>query len=58
MKVVVGQSSIVRLVAKLLGGSPRQARKEVGPVHSLDTDQLRQVSGGNGASTQAPNKGW
>jgi phosphohistidine phosphatase SixA len=58
MKVVVGHnSSIVRWVARLVGGAPRRARESAGALQSLDADQLRQVSGGNG-TTQAPNKGW
>jgi hypothetical protein len=55
----VGQKSIVRWVAKLVGKEARSAERKAGnelPV--LSTDQLRQVSGGTGTSQGTPTKTW
>jgi hypothetical protein len=55
----VAQSTILRWVAKLAGQPRGQARgTRAESLRTLDTEQLRQVSGGTGASTQGPNKGW
>lgn len=55
----VGQNSIVRWVAKLVAKEPaKAAANQPTSLRTLDADQLRQVSGGTGGSTQLPNKGW
>lgn len=55
----VAQSTILRWVAKLAGQPRGQARRaSAEPLRTLDGEQLRQVSGGTGAHTQGPNKGW
>jgi hypothetical protein len=55
-----GQKTIVRWMSKLVAkGNSRSARKfSASDLRELDTEQLRYVSGGNGGSTQSPNKGW
>jgi hypothetical protein len=55
----VGQKSIIRWVAKLVAKEPSGAERKAGnelPV--LNTDQLRQVSGGTGTSQGTPTKTW
>lgn len=55
----VGQKSIIRWVAKLVAKEPSGAQRKAGTeLQTLSTDQLRQVSGGTGGSSQLPNKGW
>lgn len=55
----VAQSTILRWVAKLAGQPRRPARAgRAESLRTLDSEQLRQVSGGTGVSTQGPNKGW
>lgn len=55
-----GQKTIVRWMSKLVAkGNSRSARKlSTAGLRELDTEQLRYVSGGDGGSTQSPNKGW
>ena len=56
----VGQKTIVRWMSKLVAkGTSRSARKlSASGLRQLDTEQLRQVCGGLGDSTQGPNRGW
>jgi len=55
----VGQNNLIRWVAKLVSKEPGKAqRKTVPDLRALSADQLRQVSGGTGGSTDLPNKGW
>ncbi|MDH4061802.1 MAG: hypothetical protein OEU94_13400 [Aquincola sp.] len=56
----VGQSPIVRWVSKLVSKEPaRQVKRgRAAGLRVLDTEQLRQVSGGDGGPSQLPNKGW
>jgi hypothetical protein len=55
-----GQKTIVRWMSKLVAnGAGRSAYKpRSAALRELDVDQLRHVSGGEGGSTQLPNKGW
>lgn len=55
----VGQNVVVRWVAKLAAKPHgRKGCEASAPLRALDIEQLRQVSGGTGASTQSPNKFW
>ncbi len=55
----VAQSTILRWVAKLAGQPRGQSRRvSAEPLRTLDSEQLRQVSGGVAGNTQGPNKGW
>jgi hypothetical protein len=54
----VGQNSIVRWVAKIVAKGAKAPARQVRQVRTLDADQLRQISGGDGGSTQLPYKGW
>ena len=56
----VGQKSIIRWVAKLVAKEPSSVaeRKAGGELRVLSADQLRQVSGGTGSTTDTPTKGW
>jgi hypothetical protein len=55
----VGQNTIVRWVTKLIAKGPgRASDKPVNSLRVLDAEQLRQVGGGSGTSTQLPHKGW
>jgi hypothetical protein len=55
-----GQKTIVRWMSKLVAkGTSHSARKlSASGLRQLDTEQLRQVCGGLGDSTQGPNRGW
>jgi hypothetical protein len=55
-----GQKTIVRWMSKLVAKSAgRSARTfAASDLRQLDTEQLRQVCGGTGSSTQGPNRGW
>jgi hypothetical protein len=55
-----GQKTIVRWMSKLVAkGTSRSAHKQSAfGLRQLDTEQLRQVCGGLGESTQGPNRGW
>ena len=55
-----GQKTIVRWMSKLVAKSAsRSAHKHSAfGLRQLDTEQLRQVCGGSGSSTQGPNRGW
>jgi hypothetical protein len=55
----VNQKSIIRWVAKLVAKEPSNVQRKAGTeLRVLSADQLRQVSGGTGATTDLPNKGW
>ena len=55
----VGQNNLIRWVAKLVAKEPSGAKRKAGSeLQTLSADQLRQVSGGTGSSTDSPNKGW
>jgi hypothetical protein len=55
----VGQKSVVRWVSKLVaGGANARQKQPVAHLRVLDATQVRHVSGGDGGSTQLPNKGW
>jgi transposase len=56
----VGQKTIVRWVSKLVatGTGRTSSKKSLGTLRELSAEQLRQVGGGDGSSTQSPNKGW
>jgi hypothetical protein len=53
----VGQSSIVRWVAKLVAKDAQAPAKQTPQIRTLGVEQLRQVAGGDG-STSLPHKGW
>jgi hypothetical protein len=55
MKVV--QNSI-RWVAKLIAKDAKAPASKAHQIRTLDAQQLRQVSGGTGSSTNGPNRGW
>ena len=55
MKVV--QNSI-RWVAKFIAKDAKALATKAPQIRTLDAQQLRQVSGGTGSSTDGPNKGW
>jgi hypothetical protein len=55
MKVV--QNSI-RWVAKFIAKDAKAPARKAPQFRTLDAQQLRQVSGGVGSSTDGPNKGW
>ena len=56
----VGQKTIVRWMSKLVAKSASRSARTLSTsdVRQLDTEQLRQVCGGSGGSTQGPNRGW
>jgi hypothetical protein len=56
----VGQKAIVRWMSKLVAkGASRPVRKGCpAGLRELDAEQLREVSGGVGDSTQLPRTGW
>jgi hypothetical protein len=55
----VGQNTIVRWVAKLVAKEPGSgAEKAATSLRVVGSEQLRQVAGGSGSSTQLPNKNW
>jgi hypothetical protein len=56
----VGQTHIGRWVCKLVTKSTvrTEAKQSAKSLHVLDAEQLRQVSGGSGGSTQGPRTGW
>ena len=56
----VDQKSIVRWMTKWVAKSaaPSSRRHGAKALRELDNEQLRQVSGGDGGSSQLPNKGW
>jgi hypothetical protein len=56
----VGQKSVARWISKLVTQSTsHSARKSTAAgLRELDVEQLRQVSGGTGSSSQLPKTGW
>jgi hypothetical protein len=55
----VGQNTIVRWVAKLVAKEPASgAEKAATSLRVVGGEQLRQVAGGTGNSSQLPHKGW
>lgn len=56
----VGQKSIVRWMSKWVAKSqePAANKRASKGLREIDSEQLRQVSGGNGGSSTLPNKGW
>ena len=56
----VGQKSIVRWVSKWANKSQEPAGNKQAPkgLREIDSEQLRQVSGGTGGSSQLPKTGW
>jgi hypothetical protein len=56
----VGQKTIVRWMSKLVGSSASRSSRTTSSISAreLSSEQLRQVSGGNGSSTQSPRGGW
>lgn len=56
----VGQKSIVRWMTKWVSKSvePTSHKQASRSLREIDSDQLRQVSGGNGGSSQLPKTGW
>lgn len=55
----IGQTAVVRWVSKLVAKEPARLEKRRGAgLRTLDAEQLRQVAGGTGESTQSPHKGW
>ena len=55
----IGQTAVVRWVSKLVAKEPARLEKRRGAgLRTLDAEQLRQVAGGTGETTQSPFKGW
>jgi hypothetical protein len=56
----VGQQTIVRWMSKLVAkGTGQSHRKQTATgLRELNAEQLRQVSGGDGGSSQLPKTGW
>jgi hypothetical protein len=55
----VGQKAIVRWMSKLVAKDSRRAVRgqAAAKLEELDSEQLRQVGGGNGGGTQLPKVG-
>jgi hypothetical protein len=56
----VGQKSIVRWMSKWVSKAQDPAAKALTSkrLREIDSEQLRQVSGGSGGPSTLPNKGW